>query len=121
MCKGNSDSLTAMQLIFQNGYETPFFKSAHAKESSDKVGTININPNQKIRNIQFRVYNDRELFAMRMLDDQDAIVCEVDWYTSDREFTALEIPEGQQIVGLAVSAEDTFITRIGFILASCAE
>lgn len=114
----DDDVLSAIQLIF-NTHKTPMFA---ARDSEGfELRTTKIDPEKRIATIMVRVYRGYQMAAFKLISDQDEIICEEDLAPGYGEWTSHEIPEGEQLIGIATSDPgegSSYFYRLGFITGS---
>ena len=121
-CRENDGPLNSIQLLFDKGWKTPVYQTEDAQENKCKQGTINIDPNKVIGWVRMLV-GDGTLNALEIISIEGDIIAECVFNTGlYGNWEVREVPDGQSIVGLAVSfTEIEVFNRLGFVLASVDE
>ena len=68
-----------------------------------------------------RVYRNYQMAALKLISDQDVVIYDEDWAPGYGEWESREIPEGEQLIGIATSDADSgsdYFYSLGFITGS---
>lgn len=114
-CYSDDDSICAIQLIFTT-FKTPMIECGSA--DGYEIKTITVDPEHpRIASISMNTYRDDEFYGIRMLDENENTIIDHKFttrYNSDKWVTK-EIPDEEQLVGVAATCGNRYINRLGFI------
>ena len=111
----NGNFMTAIQLVFEGGIESPMFDTNHPN-ASNEISTVQI-PDAPISRVSARIFNTRAQANIRFEQGEGSTTVFNKNYKIGRDETR-EIPANHHIVGVYGRAvQEEFLLYLGFIIA----
>ena len=100
-CFEDRGRLTAIEILFSNGVETPLFEEEGYKDSNFEWKFIDIDPNKPIRKISVRSDVAGWIFGLRFINADGENIIDENWNTTeDGDWVTKDIPEGEEVIGI---------------------
>ena len=125
---GEGDPLHGIQLLFQNNIKTDTQMTEAGRDDVVDWHTIKIDPEKTIKTIGVKKNHDSAdgaIHGIKIFSDDYEELCNVTWATGNAEeghWIHRDVPEGQQICGLATCTGQTedgpFLKNIQFLLGT---
>ena len=108
--RDNDHDLTAIQLVFSNGYKTPMFEcSSAASDSNLEIKTIKIDETKDISAIAMKIEDNTVIRGLKLISDDQEMLCDEMWCTyrpKDGTWKTKTLKNNEQIIGLEVNTQE---------------